>query len=119
MSEDIMTPEENDKNSDVARFENGKAISLQDDIVLEKREYHQMTSYFTYKIPVQDIVDEFGDIPTFEKACYQNYENDDYDGELDDKYFEFIQNYDYDREDDLWTDRKGGYDIDYEIKNDE
>ena len=101
MSEDIMTPEENDKAPECASC------------------FITWTSYSTYKIPVQDIVDEFGDIPTFEKACYQNYENDDYDGELDDKYFEFIQNYDYDREDDLWTDRKGGYDIDYEIKNDE
>ena len=27
--------------------------------------------------------------------------------------------HDYDREDDIWTDRKGGYDVEYEIEEDE
>lgn len=73
-----------------------------------KREHHQVISYFTYEIPDDKIIDEFESIDNFQELLA----NDDFDA------IEFINNYDYDREDDWWTDRKGGYDVDYEIESD-
>lgn len=73
-----------------------------------KREHHQVISYFTYEIPDDEIIDEFESIDNFQELLA----NDDFDA------IEFINNYDYDREDDWWTDRKGGYDVDYEIESD-
>lgn len=72
-----------------------------------KREHHQVISYFTYEIPDDEIIDEFESIDNFQELLA----NDDFDA------IEFINNYDYDREDDWWTDRKGGYDVDYEIES--
>lgn len=72
-----------------------------------KREHHQVISYFTYEIPDDEIIDEFESIDNFQELLA----NDDFDA------IDFINNYDYDREDDWWTDRKGGYDVDYEIES--
>ena len=36
-----------------------------------------------------------------------------------DEFFDFMNEFDYDREDDLWTDRKGGYEVEWEIDDDE
>jgi hypothetical protein len=72
-----------------------------------KREHHQVISYFTYEIPDDEIIDEFESIENFQELLAE----DDSDA------IEFINNYDYDREDDWWTDRKGGYDVDYEIES--
>lgn len=72
-----------------------------------KREHHQVISYFTYEIPDDEIIDEFESIENFQELLAE----DDFDA------IEFINNYDYDREDDWWTDRKGGYDVDYEIES--
>jgi hypothetical protein len=32
-----------------------------------------------------------------------------------DEFNEFMMDFDYDREDDLWTDRKGGYEVEWGI----
>ena len=57
-------------------------------------------------------------MPTFEKAMYQSYDQKDYDDELADKYWEFISKCTIMiRHEDLWTDRKGGYDVDSDIVN--
>ena len=32
------------------------------------------------------------------------------------KFWEFVDAYDYEREDDYWTDRKGGYEVEWDIK---
>ena len=52
---------------------------------------------------------------TFEKATKQNITDEEYDGDLGDKYFEFLQNYDYDRTTDTWTMVKVGYDTEDQI----
>lgn len=72
-----------------------------------KREHHQVISYFTYEIPDEEIVDEFESLENFNELLASD----------DSDVIEFINNYDYDREDDWWTDRKGGYDVDYEIES--
>lgn len=77
-------------------------------MIIKQIEYHQMTSTLTYQIPDDDIIDEFGSLDNFEDAM----------NEETDEFFEFINSgWDYDREDDIWTDRKGGYDVDYEIEH--
>ena len=78
-------------------------------MIIEKREYHQMTSTFTYDVPEEEIINTFGSVDSF----MDHYEN------MSDEFFDFMCDFDYDREDDLWTDRKGGYEVDWEIKDDE
>ena len=78
-------------------------------MIIEKREYHQMTSTFTYDVPEEEIINTFGSVDSF----MGHYEN------MSDEFFDFMCDFDYDREDDLWTDRKGGYEVDWEIKDDE
>tara|TARA_B100000497_G_C7659038_1_gene396804 strand:- start:641 stop:874 length:234 start_codon:yes stop_codon:yes gene_type:complete len=73
-----------------------------------KREYHQMTSTFTYDVPEEDIIETFGSMESF----MENY------AEESDLFWGFMCEFDYDREDDLWTDRKGGYDVEWEIADD-
>jgi|TARA_R110000851_G_scaffold228813_1_gene381446 hypothetical protein len=72
-------------------------------MIVNRIEYHQMTSTCTYDIPDEDIVSAFDSIANFLEA----------EVESSDKFYDFICEYDYDREDDVWTERKGGYDIDY------
>jgi len=78
-------------------------------MIIEKREYHQMTSTFTYDVPEEAIIETFGSVESF----IEHYE------EESDEFNEFMWEFDYDREDDLWTDRKGGYEVDWEINDDE
>ena len=79
-------------------------------MIVKRIEYHQMTSTLTYDIDDDIIIDEFGTFEQFEAEM----------AEETDKFFDFINSgFDYDREDDIWTDRKGGYDVDFEIEYDE
>lgn len=73
-----------------------------------KKEYHQLTSTLTYQISEDCIIEEFGSIAAF--LTHYEEESDDF--------YDFINMFDYDREDDLWTDRKGGYDVEWEIADD-
>ena len=86
-----------------------------DKIKHESIEHHQQTHYLMREIPKSDIIDEFSDMETFEKATKQNITDEEYDGDLGDKYYEFLQNYDYEHTADLWTARKGGYDTEDQI----
>ena len=121
MSDEVkaMTPEENDKNSGVVRTEDGKAYSLDSYLKVETREYHQTTHYLNRQIAVSDIIDEFGDLPTFEKGLYFDYNNwsnaTDEENDLADRVQQFVDEHDYEREEDCWTMNKGGYDVDTEI----
>jgi hypothetical protein len=114
-----MTPQEEDKTAGVVRLEDGTAYSINDYIKLETREYHQTTHYLNRQIAVSDIIEEFGDLPTFEKGLYFDWSNyhsaSDEDKELVDKVQEFVDQHDYDREEDCWTMNKGGYDVDSKI----
>jgi hypothetical protein len=78
-------------------------------MIIEKREYHQMTSTFTYDVPEEEIINTFGSVESF----MEHYER------VSDEFFDFMNEFDYDREDDLWTDRKGGYEIDWEIEDEQ
>ena len=78
-------------------------------MIVKKYEYHQLTSTLTYEIDDKDIIEEFGSLETFEDECAKE----------SDKFWEFVGQLDYDREDDLWTDRKGGYDVEWEIESEE
>jgi hypothetical protein len=60
-----------------------------------------------YDIPDEDIVDRFGSLENFIEAEING----------DDEFYDFINDYDYDREDDLWTDRKGGYEVEYSFED--
>ena len=114
-----MTPAEEDKNADVVRTEDGTAYSKNGYIKVETREYHQTTHYLNREISVEDIINEFGDLPTFEKGLYFDWTNyheaSQEDKDLADKVQEFVSDHDYDREEDCWTMNKGGYDVDSEI----
>lgn len=87
-----------------------------------KKEEHQVTSSFTYDIPDQDIIDKFGSIQRFAEIISHNTSGWDVEvigeeptDEEADNFYEFMCEYDYDREDDWWTDRKGGYTTSYEL----
>lgn len=74
-------------------------------MIIERKEYHQMTSTMTYDIEESDIIEHFGDMDTFMEHFYEE----------SDEFNDFIMEFDYDREDDVWTDRKGGYDVEWGI----
>jgi len=114
-----MTSAEEDKNAAVVRTEDGTAYPLDGYIKVETREYHQTTHYLNKEIAVEDIINEFGSLPNFEKGLYfdwSTYQNaSEEDKELADKVQQFVDEHDYDREEDCWTMNKGGYDVDTEI----
>ena len=116
-----MTPEEEDKTAGVFRLEDGTIYKPGDTLKLETREYHQTTHYLNRQIEVDDVIEEFGSLKNFEKGLYfdwSTYHNaSDEDKELADKVQEFVDQHDYDREEDCWTMNKGGYDVDSEIVN--
>jgi|SRR6056300_511349 len=123
MSEDkkSMTSVEEDKNADVVRLEDGTAYPKNGYIKVETKEYHQTTHYINREISVKDIIDEFGSLVNFEKGLYFDWNdknNTDEDRELADKVSDFVSDHDYERHEDLWTDRKGGYDVDVDIVDD-
>jgi len=73
-----------------------------------KKEYHTVISEFTFELSENDLIKEFGSVEEFTNAL----NDDDFDA------IEFLSNYDYERYDDWVSDRKGGYDVTYEVKND-
>lgn len=84
-----------------------------------KTEHHQVNSEFTYDIPDEDIIDTFGSVERFRELVshmgseYDTTIGDPPTDEEYDLFIDFFENYDYDRYDDWWTDRKGGYDVTY------
>lgn len=92
-----------------------------------KKEHHQVTSIFTYDIPEEDIVTTFDSVERFNEIVSHMNEGDWADppvgepptDEEYDLFLEFLEDYNYDRYDDWWTDRKGGYDVTFELNNDD
>lgn len=91
-------------------------------MIVIKNEEHQVTSSFSYDIPEEDIIDTFGSVERFKEIVSHmgsgwnsNPYGDAPTDEETDTFIDFFANYDYDREDDWWTDRKGGYDVSYEV----
>lgn len=93
-------------------------------MLFKKIEYHTVHSHFTYDIPDEDIIEKFGSIERFREIVSHMNETIDWDAqpigdapsdeELD-AFVEFAENYNYDRYDDWFSDRKGGYEMSYEI----
>jgi hypothetical protein len=87
-------------------------------------EYHTVHSHFEYDLPDEDIIETFGSVERFREICIHLNNTTDWDSEPrgeyptdeeSDTFFEFTENYNYDRYDDWFSDRKGGYEISYEI----
>ena len=72
-------------------------------MIIKKVEYHTVHSHFDYDIPDEDIIAEFGSVEEFEKHFEEE----------SDEFYEFVMEYGYDREDDWFSDRKGGYEIEW------
>ena len=72
-------------------------------MLIKKVEYHTVHSHFDYDIPDEDIIAEFGSVEEFEKHFEEE----------SDAFYEFVMEYGYDREDDWFSDRKGGYEIEW------
>ena len=72
-------------------------------MLIKKIEYHTVHSHFDYDIPDEDIIAEFGSVEKFEKHF----------ADETDEFFEFVEDYGYDRNDDWFSDRKGGYEVEW------
>ena len=87
-----------------------------------------MSSEFNYDVDDEAIIEEFGSVQRFKEILsHQEQEwgsNIEPIGEVPtdeetDKFWQFVSECDYDREDDWWTDRKGGYEITFSYEQDE
>ena len=89
-----------------------------------KTEIHTVNSEFTYDIPDEDIIERFGSLERFEEIVSHNGDGwseppggEPPSDEENDLFIEFLEDYDYDRYDDWVSDRKGGYDVTYNVEN--
>lgn len=88
-----------------------------------RTEIHTVNSEFTFDIPDEDIVEKFGSLERFQEIV--SHMGSDWDvpngepptDEESDLFIDFFENYNYDRYDDWITDRKGGYDVTFEIED--
>ena len=71
-----------------------------------KKEYHTVVSEFTYELDEEEIIDRFESVENFKALL----DEDDWD------VIDFINQSDYERYDDWVSDRKGGYEVTYEIE---
>ena len=71
-----------------------------------KKEYHTVVSEFTYELDEEEIIDRFESVEKFKALL----DEDDWD------VIDFINQSDYERYDDWVTDRKGGYEVTYEVE---
>jgi hypothetical protein len=83
-------------------------------------EWHQVTSNKMYDIEDEHVIEAFGSVERFIEIMshqeQQMFGGMDPQGEepTDEEYdmfWEFVNESDYDREDDWWMDRKGGYEV--------
>lgn len=90
---------------------------------IARNERHTVISTLTYDVPDEEIIKEFGSLERFgeiishlanEFSKVEPKGEPPTDEELDKVHYDLTQ-FDYDREDDWVSDRKGGYDVDYEI----
>ena len=83
-------------------------------------EWHQVTSNKMYEVDDEQVIDAFGSVERFvEIMSWQDQqafggmepEGEEPTDEEYDMFWEFVNESDYDREDDWWMDRKGGYEV--------
>ena len=101
---------------------------MSDTVDFKQNEYHQMTIYKTMSVGNEWIeeqgltVDRFKEILSHQGSGFGSGEpfGDEPTDEEVDMFHEVVWGADcVDSEEDLWTDRKGGYDIDYELIEDD
>ena len=87
-----------------------------------KNEEHRLTRSFIYDIPEEAIEKAFGSIERFKEIISHNTDGwnvevigEEPTDEEADIFYDFFADYDYELEDDIWTDRKGGYETNYEL----
>ena len=89
-------------------------------MIVKKTEWHSVSSEFSYDIDDEEIIEEFGSVKRFKEII--SHQEQEFRSPLEvigekptdkeqDKFWEFLSEHDYDREDDWWTDRKGGYEV--------
>lgn len=87
-------------------------------VQLVKKEWHQVTSIFTYELTLDDLVKIYPDdsLDDLQKMLDDiesgDIEIDDLVSDARDNDVDIEWNHD---DDDWWTDRKGGYDVTYEL----
>ena len=89
-------------------------------------EWHQVTSNKMYEVDDEQVIDAFGSVERFvEIMSWQDQqafggmepEGEEPTDEEYDMFWEFVNESDYDREDDWWMDRKGGYEVTVKLEN--
>ena len=89
-------------------------------MIVKKTEWHSVASEFTYNVDDEAIIEEFGSVQRFKEII--SHQEQEFRSDLEaegkeptdeehDKFWEFLSEHDYDREDDWWSDRKGGDDV--------
>ena len=93
-----------------------------------KTEWHQVASEFKYDIDDEFIIRDFGSVQRFKEILSHQEQQfgskiepigEEPTDEENDKFWEFVSGCDYEREDDWWTDRKGGYEVTFSYDEDE
>ena len=83
-------------------------------------EWHQVTSNKMYDVDDDEVIEAFGSVERFiEIMSWQDQQTfggmephgEDPTDEEYDMFWEFVNESDYEREDDWWMDRKGGYEV--------
>ena len=83
-------------------------------------EWHQVTSNKMYDVDDDEVIEAFGSVERFveimswqEQQMFGGMEpqGEEPTDEEHDMFWEFVNESDYDREDDWWMDRKGGYEV--------
>ena len=101
---------------------------MSDTVEFKQNEYHQMTIYKTMSVGNEWIeeqgltVDRFKEILSHQSSGFNAPEpyGEEPTDEEHDMFMEVVWGADcMDSEEDLWTDRKGGYEIDYELIEEE
>jgi len=83
-------------------------------------EWHQVTSNKMYDVEDEDVIETFGSVERFveimswqEQQMFGGMEpqGEEPTDEEHDMFWDFVNESDYDRDDDWWMDRKGGYEV--------
>jgi hypothetical protein len=83
-------------------------------------EWHQVTSNKMYEVDDEHVIEAFGSVERFieimshqEQQMFGGMEpqGEEPTDEEHDMFWEFVNESDYEREDDWWMDRKGGYEV--------
>ena len=89
-------------------------------------EWHQVTSNKMYEVDDEHVIEAFGSVERFiEIMSHQEQQmfggmdpqGEEPTDEEHDMFWEFVNESEYEREDDWWMDRKGGYEVTVKLDN--